>query len=48
MKYVAPQMKVFDVDLLNAEILAAACSGYCEGGFASCGTWCKKGHTSST
>ena len=47
MKYVAPQMKVIDVDLLNSEILAAACSGYCKKKF-SCNEYCANGHSTTT
>lgn len=47
MKYVAPQMKVFDINLLNENILAAACSGYCEGGYTSCPKWCNSGFSST-
>lgn len=45
MKYVAPQMKVFDVDLLNDEILAAACSGYCKKNYTTCDEWCSQNFT---
>ena len=31
MKYTAPQMKVFDIETLNKDILAAACSSHCTG-----------------